>query len=143
MDLVLYQIWSGWMPSSSRRGSSSSKEPEPDAADVDIEPPTGPDDDGTDPISKAIKGMEDDGGREGWKGAVGTRRWLTFPAVPPPDGKMTGGTENSLVISLSLLRVPFWGWQVCLALCFLTSGGVILTIRLDCLLLYIHNSYSD
>ena len=103
MDLVLCQIWSGWMPSSSRRGSSSSNEADPEAPEVDIVPPKDPDDDATEPISKDMKGMaeEEDGGSEGWNGAVGTRRWLMFPTVgltPPPDGKTTGGTVNSLVI---------------------------------------------
>lgn len=90
------------MPNSSRRGSSSSNEADPVAAEVDIEPPKGPDDDAAEPISKDMKGMaeEDDGGREGWNGAVGTRRWLMFPTVglTPPEGKTTGGTVNSLVI---------------------------------------------
>ena len=51
-----------------------------------------------------MKGMaeeEEDGRREGWNGAVGTRSWLMFPTVgltPPPEGKITGGTANCLVI---------------------------------------------
>ena len=68
---------------------------------MDIVPPKDPDDDATEPISKDMKGMaEEDGGRGGWNGAVGTRRWFMFPTVglTPPEGKTTGGTVNSLVI---------------------------------------------
>lgn len=102
MDFVLCQISFGWMPSSSRRGSSSSNEADPDADDVEIVPPKDPDDDAAEPISKDMKGMaeEEGGGREGWNGAVGTRRWLMFPTAgltPPPAGNTTGGTVNSLL----------------------------------------------
>lgn len=115
MDFVLCQIWPGWMPSSSRRGSSSSNEADPDAPEVEIVPPKDPDDDGAEPMSKDMKGMaeeEEDGGREGWNGAVGTRRWLTFPAgglTPPPERKTTGGTENSLVIFVEATAIRLRG----------------------------------
>ena len=112
MDLVLCQIWPGWMPSSSRRGSSSSNEADPDTPEVEIVPPKDPDDDAAEPISKDMKGMaeEEDGGRKGWNGAVGTRRWLMFPTVgltPALDGKITGGTVNSLVI-FKATAILYW-----------------------------------
>jgi hypothetical protein len=53
-----------------------------------------------DPISNDMKGIPEFDGREGWNGAVGTRRCWMFPPVAtvgfPPDGKTTGGTANSL-----------------------------------------------
>ena len=64
------------MSSSSRRGSSSSNEAEPDAADVEILPPKDPDNDVGEPILKDMMGRadkEEDGGREGWNGALRTR----------------------------------------------------------------------
>lgn len=129
MDLVLCQIWSGWMPSSSRRGSSSSNEAEADTADVEIVPPKDPDDDGTDPISKAMKGMAEE---EGWKGAVGTRRWLMLPTLgltPPPDGKTTGGTVNCLLIFVEAIAVLLWGHQGKFFL-FLPSQGKYIVLKL-------------
>lgn len=53
-----------------------------------------------DPISNDMKGIPVFDGREGWNGAVGTRRcWMFAPVATvgfPPDGKITGGTAKSL-----------------------------------------------
>ena len=107
IDLVFFQIWSGWIPSSSRSGSSSSKLVAPPIGPVP--PPIGPAVFvAEDPISKDIKGIPEFDGREGWNGAVGTRRCWIFPPVAtvgfPPDGKITGGTPNSLAMFFDFER---------------------------------------
>lgn len=52
-----------------------------------------------DPMSKDMKGIAEEEGRGGWKGAAGKRRcWTLGLAVDPPEGKTTGGIAKSFVI---------------------------------------------
>ena len=104
MERVFLRIWSGWIPSSSSKGSSASKV---------VAPPMGPpyrvagegDAVVTDPISKDMKGMLGFVARDGWNGAEGTRRfWMLTTDGFPPEGKTTGGTANSLVIEFNLRK---------------------------------------
>jgi len=125
IDFVFFQIWSGWIPSSSRSGSSSSKLATPPIGPVP--PPIGPAVvAAAEPISKDMKGIPEFDGRGGWNGAIGTRRCWMFPPVAtgfPTDGKTTGGTANSFVMvvdverkgnEIKVSRSVNWGFCFCL-----------------------------
>ncbi|MED6122279.1 hypothetical protein PIB30_038375 [Stylosanthes scabra] len=98
-DRILLQICSGWIPSSSRSGSSSSKLTEPPT--VPGPEYIGPDEveAAAEPMSKDMNGMPE----FGWKGGAAMRRcWMFWPPAAgfPACGKATGGTLNSLAIGL-------------------------------------------